>query len=217
MAQRSDLFTTETSENVPTISGSPPEQWVDLYGNYLYSFALTRLRDDAAAQDAVQETFLAALKARETFSGRSSERTWLVGILKHKIIDMFRKRSREIPESEALLPFEQEELFREEGDEWQGHWKSEYKPADWGNTPLAAAERNDFQRVFRSCFQKLPQRVALAFSMKEIDDADCAEICTALEITETNLWVMLHRARMHLRRCLEVRWFSSDGRKANEL
>lgn len=191
---------------------SHPDTWVDLYGNYLYKYALTRLRNDDLAQDAVQETFLAALKARHTFSGRSSEKTWLVGILKHKIIDTFRKRSREMSESDILLPFEREDLFRDESDEWSGHWKAEYQPADWGNTPLAATERNDFQRVFQSCFKKLPERTALAFAMKEIEDVECSEICIALDISESNLWVMLHRARMHLRRCLEVRWFTAEHR-----
>jgi RNA polymerase sigma-70 factor (ECF subfamily) len=199
-------ITTHEASSMQTVS--PPEKWVDLYGNYLYKYALMRLRNDALAEDAVQETFLAALKAQQTFSGRSSEKTWLVGILKHKIIDTFRKRSRETPMSEAALPFEQEGLFLDNDHEWGGHWKPEYKPTDWSNTPLAATEQRDFQRVFQSCFEKLPERTALAFALKEIDDAECAEICTALEITEANLWVMLHRARMHLRRCLEVRWFA---------
>lgn len=195
-------------EEIHTHTLSSPERWVELYGNYLYKFALMRLRNDALAEDAVQETFLAALKARQTFSGRSSEKTWLVGILKHKIIDTFRKRAREISESDIQLPFEREQLFLDNDDDWAGHWKPEYKPAEWGNTPHVAAERNDFQRVFRSCFDKLPERVGLAFAMKEIEDAESSEICTSLGITEANLWVMLHRARMHLRRCLEVRWFA---------
>lgn len=208
---RSSIDKTQNGAAPQTLSA--PEKWVDLYGNYLYRYALMRLRDDTLAEDAVQETFLSALKARASFSGRSSEKTWLVGILKHKIIDTFRKRSRELPLSDSLLPFEQEGLFLEDGDDWRGHWKPEYKPSDWGNTPLSAAESNDFQRVLRSCFEKLPERVALAFAMKEIDDVESGEICSALEISEANLWVMLHRARMHLRRCLEVRWFSSDDKK----
>jgi RNA polymerase sigma-70 factor (ECF subfamily) len=205
-------ITTTHEPSAQTQALSSPEKWVDLYGNYLYRYALTRLRDDEAAQDAVQETFLAALKAQQSFSGRSSEKTWLVGILKHKIIDTFRKHSREVSESETVLPFERENVFRGESDDWAGHWKNEYKPADWGDTPLAATERKDFQRVFQSCFQKLPERTALAFAMKEIDDVEAGEICTALEITEANLWVMLHRARMHLRRCLELRWFAVEQR-----
>lgn len=188
---------------------SSPVKWVELYGNYLYKYALMRLRDDVLAQDAVQETFLAALKAQETFQGKSSEKTWLVGILKHKIIDLFRKRSREMPESASVLPFEEEGLFRDANDEWAGHWKQDMKPAEWGDTPLSLLERTDFQRVLRSCYEKLPERTALAFQMKEVDDTDCAEICKTLDISESNLWVMLHRARMHLRRCLEVRWFNN--------
>jgi len=200
----------ESNNNAGIQRLSSPDGWLDLYGNYLYRYALMRLRDDALAEDAVQETFLAALKGQQTFSGKSSEKTWLVGILKHKIIDTFRKRSREVAESEAILPFEREQIFLDSNDEWAGHWKQEYQPSDWGNTPLAATESKDFQRVFQSCFGKLPKRVAMAFAMKEIEDADSTEICAALEITEANVWVMLHRARMHLRRCLEVRWFAAD-------
>lgn len=201
-------MTTNNRANPERYQQTSPTQWVELYGNYLYKYAKMRLRDDALAQDAVQETFLSALKARESFQGKSSEKTWLVGILKHKIIDTFRKQSREINESAVTLPFEQEGLFREAKDEWAGHWKQEYKPFDWGETPFSLAERNDFQRVLHSCFEKLPERVALVFQMKEVDDEECSQICKALDISESNLWVMLHRARMHLRRCLEVRWFS---------
>ncbi|MCU0427364.1 MAG: sigma-70 family RNA polymerase sigma factor [Candidatus Kapabacteria bacterium] len=195
-------------DNSPHHSRLNPTSWVAAYGDYLYRYALVRLRSEVLAQDAVQETFLAALKAQETYEGRSSEKTWLVGILKHKIIDIFRKQSRDMAEHDTVLPFEREELFLGEESEWAGHWKKQSSPIDWGDTPLNALEQEDFHRVFRSCFEKLPQRVALAFQMKEIDDSEATEICTVLEISEANLWVMLHRARMHLRRCLEVRWFA---------
>lgn len=203
-------------QNTDTIGLMRPSEWVAKYGDYLYRYALSRLRDGALAEDAVQETFLSALKAQHTYRGESTEKTWLVGILKHKIIDTFRKRAREIPESEVTLPFEQEGLFYEAHEDWAGHWKVETRPANWSNanwknTPLAAAEESDFQRVFQFCFGKLPERVGLAFAMKEIDDLESKEICATLDITEANLWVMLHRARMHLRRCLELRWFAAEG------
>jgi RNA polymerase sigma-70 factor (ECF subfamily) len=197
--------------NAPKDTTLKPTEWVNNYGDYLYRYALARLRDEMLAQDAVQETFLAALKAQETYEGRSSERTWLIGILKHKIIDIFRKQSRETAEHDTVLPFEREELFLDKESEWAGHWKTSHSPTDWGDTPLNALEQQDFHRVFRSCFEKLPQRIALAFQMKEIDDSEANEICAALEISEANLWVMLHRARMHLRRCLEVRWFARQA------
>lgn len=192
---------------------SPPEQWVDKYGDYLYGYALMRLRDPIVAEDVVQETLLAALTARQTFAGKSSEKTWLVGILKHKIIDYFRKKKRETPMSETMPQWEQDQFFAGDG-ELDGHWQPQAKPQQWGTdlpSPLDVAEQKDFWRVFYSCLDKLPERVATIFSMKEFDEMETQEICKVLDITETNLWVILHRARLNLRRCLEVRWFRKPG------
>ncbi len=202
-----------SSMNTPAIPSvvpqlSDPSGWVDLYGDYLYNYALMRLKDAPMAEDAVQETFLAALKARQTFAGRSSEKTWMVGILKHKIIDQFRKNKRESTYTEESLPFEREGLFLEDG-EWAGHWKPQCKPTAWGDTPLTTIEQQEFWKVFQHCFDKLPDRLASVFSLRELEEMESADICKVLEITETNLWVVLHRARMHLRRCLEVKWLSS--------
>jgi RNA polymerase sigma-70 factor (ECF subfamily) len=166
---------------------------------------LLRLRDRDLAEEAVQETFLAALKARHTFSGRSSERTWLVGILKHKVVDHFRKLSRE-PFAETV---EQEEgSFIEEG-EWRGHWRAGDGPLDWGPVP----DRKAFWEVLDACLLKLPPRLADAFTLREIDGLSGEEVCKVLRVTPTNLWVMLHRCRAQLRRCLEVNWFGSRSER----
>lgn len=182
--------------------------WLDEHGDYLFKYAVFRLRDDAAAEDAVQETFLAALKAYAKFEGRGSERTWLVGILKHKIIDHFRRVSREAPvgietDDEA---FQHREFF-ERTDEWNGHWNNDYAPTDWQATPAELLERSDFWKVLNDCLAPLPKRTVSAFTMREIDGLESEEICTILSITTNNLWVMLHRARLHLRNCLERNWF----------
>jgi RNA polymerase sigma-70 factor, ECF subfamily len=184
-----------------------PGAWLDQHGNYLFKYAAFRLRDDIAAEDAVQETFLAALKAYETFEGRGSERTWLVGILKHKIIDHFRRVGREAPiGEESEETFDHREFF-ERPDQWSGHWANEHAPTDWHATPAELIERNDFWKVFSDCLSPLPQRTASAFTLREVDGHTSEEICEMLSISVNNLWVMLHRARLHLRNCLELNWF----------
>lgn len=182
-----------------------PERWVDEHGDMLYRFALSRLRDPVAAEDLVQETFLAALKARERFNGQSSERSWLVGILKHKIMDSLRKKYRDqrfVSESEI------EETTGRNFDS-HGHWDTRggYAPKSWGSDGAGSIERAEFKAVLDGCLEKVPPQTARAFAMRELDELESDEICKVLNITATNLWVVLHRARTQLRRCLETNWF----------
>ena len=196
---------------VTSPSQSPdPERWLDDHGDYLFKYAVFRLRDNNVAEDAVQETFLAALKAYEKFEGRGSERTWLVGILKHKIIDHFRRAGREAPIGEGIDEGpEHQEIFRDSG-QFEGHWTKDYAPTDWHATPAELIERSDFWKVFDDCLSPLPQRTASAFTLREVDGLKSEEICEMLSIKVNNLWVMLHRARLHLRNCLEVNWFKYE-------
>lgn len=188
-------------------SSCNPEMWVDQHGDALYRYALLRLRDSQRAEDAVQETFLAALKAQNSFGGQSSERTWLIGILKHKIIDHFRKTSREVPAVfEGESGAEDEEQFRVTG-EWIGHWKKETAPQEWGAGPDALMQSKDFWEILQACLNHMPQRMAQAFTLREIDEMTTEEICETLQITTSNFWVLIHRARLHLRRCLETKYF----------
>jgi RNA polymerase sigma-70 factor (TIGR02943 family) len=197
------------SQEMPVMSVPVPDPalWVDMHGNYLYKYAIFRVRDSGVAEDIIQETLLAAFQAYKKFAGRGSERTWLVGILKHKIIDHFRRASRETPfdldEGRAL---EHDEFFRSSG-EWAGHWKEESVPADWGANPADALQQSEFLSVFQNCLDPLPERTARAFTLREVDGLTSDEICEALDVTVNNLWVMLHRARLHLRHCIEVNWF----------
>lgn len=193
---------------VKSPSQSPdPERWLDDHGDYLFKYAVFRLRDNNVAEDAVQETFLAALKAYEKFEGRGSERTWLVGILKHKIIDHFRRSGREAPIGEGVEEGpDHQEFFRGTG-QFEGHWNKDYAPTDWHATPAELIERGDFWKVFDDCLSPLPQRTASAFTLREVDGLKSEEICELLSIKVNNLWVMLHRARLHLRNCLELNWF----------
>jgi RNA polymerase sigma-70 factor (ECF subfamily) len=184
--------------------------WVDQHGDYLFKYALFRLRDSAAAEDAVQETFLAALKAFERFEGRGSERTWLVGILKHKITDHFRRVTREAPIGEEQNEsFEHGEFFTGTG-QWTGHWDVDHAPSEWHTSPEVLVEQSDFWKVFSDCLSPLPTRTASAFTLREVDGLSSEEICETLSIKVNNLWVMLHRARLHLRNCLELNWFKKD-------
>lgn len=197
------------SEVQPKASKQLPNAgvWLDQHGDYLFKYASFRLRDPAAAEDAVQETFLAALKAYERFEGRGSERTWLVGILKHKITDHFRRIAREAPmgQDEDEGPEHAEFFTRTDG--WDSHWNNEYAPTEWHATPSQLVEQGDFWRVFHDCLSPLPQRTASAFTLREIDGLNSEEICELLGIRVNNLWVMLHRARLHLRNCLQMNWF----------
>jgi RNA polymerase sigma-70 factor, ECF subfamily len=184
--------------------------WLDQHGDYLFKYAVFRLRDSSAAEDAVQETFLAALRAYDRFEGRGSERTWLVGILKHKIGDHFRRIAREAPmgQDEDEGPEHAEFFTRTDG--WDNHWNNDYAPTEWHATPAQLVEREDFWRVLSDCLSPLPQRTASAFTLREVDGHTSEEICELLNITVNNLWVMLHRARLHLRNCLEINWFRKE-------
>jgi RNA polymerase sigma-70 factor (ECF subfamily) len=156
----------------------------------------------------VQETFLAALRAGN-FAGRSAEKSWLVGILKNKIFDHYRKAARETSFTDLdFYADEESDRFVAEGMR-QGGWIHEFGPVDWSENPGAGLDNEDFWRVFHACAGKLPPKVSAVFCLREMDDVDSKSICAQLNISESNLWVMLHRARMALRRCLETNWFTS--------
>ncbi len=180
-----------------------PDEWVDLYGDYLYRYALTRLRDTDVAQDTVQETFLAALKARERFSGRSSEKTWMMGILKHKIIDRLRAKYRERPISE--LESETEDGVEDIFDRFE-HWKEGY--SSWETDPAKILENAEFWEVLEKCIKKAPERLSQAFGLRVIDGLSTEETCEILKVSPGNLNVMLYRARLRIRKCLEINWFA---------
>lgn len=191
------------------IASSDPERWVEEHGDYLFKFAMARLRDASAAEDLVQDTFLAALKGRQKFEGRSAERSWLTGILKHKILDRFRKAGRETAFTDLQF-YADEESDRFIGDgPFAGGWIHELGPTEW-ESPGASLDKEAFWKTFAECNGKLPKNVATVFTLREVDGIESREICALLNITESNLWVMLHRARMALRRCIETNWFGKQ-------
>jgi RNA polymerase sigma-70 factor (ECF subfamily) len=197
----------ESTEQPPPPGLSNPDQWVDLHGDYLFRYALMRLRDPAKAEDAVQETFLAALKGGKSFTGKSNEKSWLIGILKNKIYDYYRKASRETSFTDLdFYADEESDRFVADGL-GKGGWIHELGPAEWSANPGASLDNEIFWKTFHECAGKLPKNVSAVFCLREMDDLDSKAICAQLGISPSNLWVMLHRARMALRRCLETNWF----------
>jgi len=191
-----------------------PERWVDDYGDALFRYALMRLRDATRAEDVVQEAFLAALRSRERFAGQSSELTWLIGILKNKILDYFRKAGRETSFTDLnFLEDEGREAYEPDGP-FKDCWIHERGPVEWTNAG-ASLDNDLFWDVFRECAGKLPDKIAQVFVLRELDDVSSEEICQRLAISPGNLWVMLHRARLALRRCLEINWFARGGGEAS--
>ncbi|MFH0758034.1 MAG: sigma-70 family RNA polymerase sigma factor [Bacteroidota bacterium] len=184
-----------------------PQRWVEKHGNYLFNYAIVRVNDPGKAEDLVQETFLAGLKAKDNFQGLSTERTWLISILKRKIIDTYRKHytSKEF----SLEDFEQEitdgDFYRTQ-DPFRGHWLEGTGPQTHSLMPEGELEQGELMQIIQWCISNLPPKLASAFIMKMIDEATSDEVCKELEITASNLWVMLHRARLKMRKCVESKW-----------
>jgi len=183
--------------NKPLSSPASAADWLAAHGDALYRHAYARLRDAMAAEDAVQETLLAALKGHQRFAGRSSERTWLIGILNNKVVDLLRRQGRERSLSQADISEEQLEELLFAAD---GHWR--HPPAAWGD-PADILERESFWEALVRCLDALPPRHAQAFTLCEIDGLMGAEAGKVLGMTATNLWVVLHRVRLRLRECLD--------------
>lgn len=183
----------------------PSVEQIEAERPYLLRFALAQLRDSAAAEDAVQDALLAALEARERFAGKASLRTWLTSILRFKLIDIVRKQHREVATdlSEDLGDSDVDGLFSA-----SGHWQE--KVSAWG-APEQSLLAAQFWQVYARCAEAMPRRTALVFAMREVLDMEISEICQNLEISATNCSVMLYRARMSLRECLQLRWLQGEN------
>ncbi len=171
----------------------------------LLRFARSQLRNDAWAEDAVSETVLAALEKPHSFAGRSQLKTWLVAVLKHKVVDQLRRHSRE---ATVLTTDDGEDLDESLFEAQGGHWRE--MPKDWGS-PEAQLGQRQFFEVLEACMDHLPPAQGRVFLMREWLELGTDEICTELQISSNNLWVLLHRARLRLRGCLQQRWFDSSA------
>ena len=174
------------------------KQWLSEHGEYLYRYARRRLMSDELAQDAVQETLLAALEARAAFAGKSAVRTWLTGILKHKVADLLRRHGRELaPPQRADGTDDWEALFAADG-----HWAQELR--EWP-TPETELEKSRLLAALEECFKRLKPALARVLSLRALEDMETESICKELGMSPTHVWVSLHRARLTLRECLDGR------------
>lgn len=179
-----------------------PESWVPNHADYLFNYAITRVNNHEVAKDLVQETFFAGLKAMQNFQGKASERTWLISILKRKIIDHYRKINSAKGKAEVKMNFYSD-------GEREGEWIEERVPNSWDSQVEKDIENRELGSALEKCIDALPEKYSIVFRMKTIDNYDTEEICKELNITASNLWVIIHRARTQLRRCLEVNWFKN--------
>ena len=185
-----------------------PEAWVAEYGDYLYKYAYMRLGDKASAEDAVQETFLAALKAQDRFDGRVPIKYWLRGILRHKVVDHIRKHARET----KVEDFEQDEIVGK--FIFKAFGIPERTPDPWKFNPQKAYERKEFWGVFYHCMDGMKGNMRQAFALRELEGQSTEEICNEMGIQANHLWVILHRARAALKVCLEKNWLKMDEPEA---
>lgn len=176
-----------------------PHKWVSRYADYLYNYAIFRINDDDLARDLVQETFLAALERKENFEGRSTEKTWLTAILKNKIVNVYRSKSKGLAKDSDG---NDTDFF----DNDNGHWNDQHRPAEMGIEQADALENKEFRQILKACMNKLPALWLAVFSMKHIDDETAEVICTELKISSSNFWVIIHRTKVNLRSCLQKNW-----------
>ena len=178
-----------------------PAQWVEEYGDQLYTYAYYRSSSAQTAEDLVQDTFVAALKAKNSFEGRSSVKTWLFSILKRKIVDYYRSKAKhqEIDVENEDLPFIREGAKK-------GEWDKERVPLDWTKEGIGELDKEEFYKILELCLSLLPEKWNAVFFFFSMEEISTAKICKELGLTSSNIWVILHRARLRLRECFEKKW-----------
>ena len=183
-----------------------PELWVERHADYLYNYAMSRTNNPETAVDLVQETYVSAFKGKDNFQGKSSERTWLVSILKRKVVDFYRKsyRNKEtglieetLSDSSYADPFED-----------SGLWKIERSPSNWEKSGETSIESEEFNKMLQDCIDALNEKQAAVFTLQVIEEMESDEICKELDISSSNLWVLIHRARLKIRECVEHNWLN---------
>ncbi len=171
------------------------------YSDYLYNFTITRVNDTHIAEDLVQETFISALKGYDSFQSKSKESTWLIAILKNKIIDHYRKKSKQYFLHSLNELQNMDDFFNN-----KGAWQTEQRPSRWDMDIDSNLEQQEFYETLQQCLIHLNDVQRMAFVMKHLDDEETDVICKELEITSTNYWVIIHRAKLQLRKCMETNW-----------
>lgn len=186
-----------------------PSLWVTRYADAMLSFAFRRTNDLTLSEDLVQDTFLSALKARANFRGNSQEKTWLYAILENKITDYFRSSNYSFQKQKVVIDSTFFGHFFDNKEEG-GHWTKDQKPQDWSNLSeeFSDTEIEELNKAIENCLKKLPQKLARILVLKHVDAYSTETICKELAISASNYWVMIHRAKMQLRACLEINWFA---------
>jgi RNA polymerase sigma-70 factor (ECF subfamily) len=179
-----------------------PNKWIDNYADYLYNYAVVRVNNSDLAKDLVQDAFFAGLRSAKNFQGKSTERTWLISILKRKVIDHYRKINSKKGKAEVRMNFYND-------GENEGDWLEERVPQSWDNASEKAIENEELRSQIDICIDYLPEKYAMVFRMKTFQEFETEEICKELDITASNLWVIIHRARTQLRKCMEDNWFNN--------
>lgn len=178
-----------------------PNRWIELYSDYLFNYTISRVNDREIAKDIIQDTFFAGLKSMKNFKGEASERTWLISILKRKIIDYYRKINSKKGQTEVRMTYNT--------DENEGDWLEERVKDENYLNAQDILENTELGDAIYDCMSKLPERQATVFKMKTILNYETETICNKLNITASNLWVIIHRARLALAECMEKHWFKS--------
>ncbi len=197
------FFLSQAKQHFPN-----PSQWLRLYGDYLFSIAMMKLDDRQLAEDMVQETFLSAIKGAHGFKGESSEKTWLTSILNNKIIDQYRKKSALKNTQEYIQATDTAftDSFFESAPAIP-HWLDETAPRNWGPGADQSINEREFELVLQACIKKMPEKLMVVFLAKFIEEETSENICKELNITSSNYWVIVHRAKVLVRSCLEKNWF----------
>ena len=189
-----------------------PDSWVSNYGDYLFSIALMKTNNTEIAEDLVQDTFLSAIKAAKNFKGESSEKTWLVKILQNKIIDHYRKK--DVLKNAATYLNDSDKGFEEHffapDDHSEASWTKDALPGYWKSGADASIQQDEFNKVLEFCISKLPSKLLPVFVSKYMEEEETEKICKDYGISPSNYWVILHRAKLLMRKCLEKNWFVGE-------
>lgn len=175
-----------------------PNQWIELYSDYLFNYTISRVNDREIAKDIIQDTFFAGLKSMKNFKGEASERTWLISILKRKIVDYYRRINSKKGQAEIRMQYNT--------DENEGDWLEERIPDENDLNAEERIENSELGDALYNCLDQLTEKQATVFKMKTILNYDTETICNELNITASNLWVIIHRARIAMAECMEKNW-----------
>lgn len=190
-----------------------PSLWVQNYGDYLYNIAFYKVNDSELAEDIVQETFLSALKAKDNFQAKSSEKTWLTSILKNKIIDYYRskKTNQDIDTYLSATEDSFSNSFFELSEKGNMHWKEEKQSIDWNSEEINLLDNELFYTIFIGCIDNLPKNLSMIMRYKFIDQSNSEDVCKLIGITSSNFFVLIHRSKILLRECLDIKWFRHEN------